>query len=40
MNLDKLGDESSSSQPEAPEPAAPAPPPKTRSVSHKSANSK
>src|SRR6202048_945048 len=30
MNLDKLGDESASSQPAAPEPAAP-PPPKTRS---------
>jgi len=39
MNLDKLGDESASSQPAAPEPAAP-PPPKTRSVTAKSANSK
>jgi lipopolysaccharide export system protein LptC len=39
MNLDKLGDDSSSSQPAAPEPAAP-PPPKTRSVPGKSANSK
>jgi lipopolysaccharide export system protein LptC len=39
MNLDKLGDESASSQPAAPEPVAP-PPPKTRSVPAKSANSK
>jgi len=42
MNLDKLGDDSASSQPAAPEPAAPPPqpPPKTRSVPGKSANSK
>jgi lipopolysaccharide export system protein LptC len=39
MNLDKLGDESASSQPATPEPAAP-PPPKTRSVPGRSANSK
>jgi lipopolysaccharide export system protein LptC len=39
MNLDKLGDDSASSQPAAPEPAAP-PPPKTRSAPGKSANSK
>ena len=39
MNLDKLGDDSASSQPVAPEPAAP-PPPKTRSVPGKPANSK
>ena len=39
MNLDKLGDGSASTQPAAPEPAAP-PPPKTRSVPGKSANSK
>ena len=39
MNLDKLGDDSASSQPAAPEPAAP-PPPKTRSVTGKPANSK
>ena len=39
MNLDKLGDDSASSQPVAAEPAAP-PPPKTRSAPGKSANSK
>ena len=38
MNLDKLGDDNTSSQPAAPEPAAP--PPKTRSGSSKSANTK
>ena len=38
MNLDKLGDDNTSSQPAAPEPAAP--PPKTRSVTGKSANTK
>jgi lipopolysaccharide export system protein LptC len=38
MNLDKLGDDNASSQPAAPEPAPP--PPKTRSISGKSANMK
>jgi lipopolysaccharide export system protein LptC len=38
MNLDKLGDDNTSSQSAAPEPAAP--PPKTRSGSSKSANTK
>lgn len=39
MNLDKLGDDSASSQPAAPEPVAP-PPAKTRSAPGKSANPK
>jgi lipopolysaccharide export system protein LptC len=38
MNLDKLGDDSASSEPAAPEPAPP--PPKTRSGASKSANTK
>lgn len=38
MNLDRLGDDNTASQPAAPEPAAP--PPKARSGSGKSANSK